>query len=277
MIKLLLFTLLLALSSCSLFNRSNRVILPPLQGTNLDPSNVWPTLSMPTNGEADSIGGYSSGCLLGGQQLPSRAGILIAHPERKRDFGHPHLVGFLQRLSQQVDSKLLIGDLSQPRGGPIPGGHASHQNGLDVDLYYKLGAGNISVTMINKDGLSLAANVWKEEYEVLLMKVAAEPRVERIFVNAVIKKELCKKYPDNVLLSKIRPWYYHDEHFHIRLACPENSSRCVVQNPVGKGSQCGSELAWWFSSEALDIWRQWDGRQVERSFSLPEACRSATL
>ena len=29
---------------------------------------------------------------------------------------------------------LYIGDISRPRGGPLPGGHVSHQLGLDADV-----------------------------------------------------------------------------------------------------------------------------------------------
>ena len=31
---------------------------------------------------------------------------------------------------------LLIGDMSQPRGGPMLNGHSSHQIGLDVDIWF---------------------------------------------------------------------------------------------------------------------------------------------
>ena len=31
-----------------------------------------------------------------------------------------------------------VGDMAQPRGGPLPFGHASHQTGLDVDIWFTL-------------------------------------------------------------------------------------------------------------------------------------------
>ena len=58
---------------------------------------------------------------------------------RNRNWGHPKLVEFLERLSAKGAKVgwpgLLVGDMAQPRGGPMLTGHASHQVGLDADIW----------------------------------------------------------------------------------------------------------------------------------------------
>jgi penicillin-insensitive murein endopeptidase len=91
----------------------------------------------PVGGAGQVVGGTSNGCLLGAARLPaSGPGFEVLHLGRHRYYGHPDLVAFVRRLGLQARRKklgpLLIGDLSQPRGGPTPSGHRSHQSGLDV-------------------------------------------------------------------------------------------------------------------------------------------------
>jgi penicillin-insensitive murein endopeptidase len=77
------------------------------------------------------------------------------------------------------------------------------------------------------------------------LRLATEdPRVDRIFVHPTIKAALCRM-PDRSWLHKIRPWYGHDEHFHVRLACPADSPDCTGQAPVPSGDGCDASLAWW--------------------------------
>src|SRR6202043_3766668 len=78
----------------------------------------------------------------------------------------------------------------------------------------------------------------------LLRLAAGDARVDRIFVNPAIKRALCEQ-PDHAWLHKIRPWYGHDEHFHVRLSCPADSPDCEEQRPVPAGDGCGAELASW--------------------------------
>lgn len=57
-------------------------------------------------------------------------------------FGHPTLLAFVERLGTEVRAQhlgtLLIGDMAMPAGGSFNGGHASHQSGLDVDIWLQL-------------------------------------------------------------------------------------------------------------------------------------------
>jgi penicillin-insensitive murein DD-endopeptidase len=84
------------------------------------------------------IGFYSRGCLAGGVAMPVNGpNWQIMRPSRNRNWGHPDLIDFLKWLAGEAAAKdgwpgLLVGDLSQPRGGPMLTGPASHQIGLDA-------------------------------------------------------------------------------------------------------------------------------------------------
>ena len=88
---------------------------------------------------------------------------------------------------------------------------------------------------------------------MVLRAAAQEPSVQRIFVNAAIKKALCREAKgDRSWLSKIRPWWGHDYHFHIRMACPPGSSECKGQKPQEGGEGCGAgDLAFWFKDSII--------------------------
>ena len=80
----------------------------------------------------------------------------------------------------------------------------------------------------------------------MIRDAALEPSVQRIFVNAAIKKALCREAKgDRSWLSKIRPMYGHDYHFHIRIKCPPGSTECESQPAAGgrrRLQRCGSGL-----------------------------------
>ena len=133
---------------------------------------------------------------------------------------------------------MLIGDLGQPRGGPTLSGHRSHQTGLDVDIWFLLSetAGNRLLTVNERESWAAPSVVnlktdtmiedrWFLENERILEMAARQPEVDRIFVNASIKQALCdsKKVGSSEWLRKIRPWFKHEDHFHVRLKCPDNS------------------------------------------------------
>jgi len=77
--------------------------------------------------------------------------------------------------------------------------------------------------------------------------------VQRIFVNAAIKKALCREAKgDRSWLSKVRPMYGHDYHFHIRIKCPPGSTECESQPEPSDGEACSAaDLAYWFKDEVL--------------------------
>src|SRR5947209_514598 len=124
---------------------------------------------------------------------------------------------------------LLVGDIAQPRGGPMITGHASHQIGLDADVWLtpmpdrrlsRAEREQLSATdMVRPDRLDVDPSVWTPGHTALLRAVSREPEVARIFVNAAIKRALCREAGhDRAWLTKIRPMFGHNYHFHIRLA-----------------------------------------------------------
>ena len=220
----------------------------------------------------DPIGSYAKGCIAGSIQLPETGPTWQAmRLNRNRNWGHPVLIDFLIDLSQQAQmigwKGLYIGDLSQPRGGPMTSGHTSHQIGLDADIWM-LPPARLDLTRQEREDISSISirtqdqrNVnenWTETHIRLLRAAAEDPRVDRIFVAAAAKIDMCEKAGDDRMwLQKIRPYYGHNYHFHVRLKCPENTTKCVTQTPtvneLSKGGDgCDENLAWWVSNYFLE-------------------------
>jgi penicillin-insensitive murein endopeptidase len=230
----------------------------------------WATIKLAAQigDSAQSIGSYTAGCLSGAVPLPSDgAGYQVMRPTRGRSYGHPDLIRFIENLAQTIYLQhwgvLLIGDLGQPRGGPTPSGHRSHQTGLDVDIWYLLSqqAATRSLEFNERETWSapsvLAAesdaiddSQWSSAHEKILEAAAQRPEVDRIFVNPSVKRLLCNRKSGHDWLRKIRPWWGHDDHFHVRLKCPLNNKNCTGQEPLPIGDGCDASLAWWFSEEA---------------------------
>jgi penicillin-insensitive murein endopeptidase len=178
------------------------------------------------------------------------------------------LVALLKRLSVNAHKDagwpgILVGDMGQPRGGPALSGHASHQIGLDADIWLtpmpdrrlsREEREEMSAVMtVRDDRLDIDPRVFTPGHLMVIRDAAQEPSVQRIFVNAAIKKALCRDAKgDRSWLSKVRPWWGHDYHFHIRMECPPGSSECKGQPPQAGGEGCGaSDLAYWFKDSVL--------------------------
>ncbi len=221
----------------------------------------------PSGDEAAAYGSYARGCIAGAVALAGAgAGWQTMRPSRNRAWGHPDLIAFVERLGERARAlgwpRLLIGDLSQPRGGPMTFGHRSHQIGLDADIWFRQPPAKpldraareklAMVSMVAPGGTRVTA-AFRNAHIGILRAAATDEDVARIFVNAAIKGELCRRLPpdDRAWLRKIRPWWGHDGHFHVRLACPVGSRSCIDQAPPPPGDGCG-DLAWWFSDEALN-------------------------
>lgn len=228
--------------------------------------NPWPSIADPFPGPPRAIGDYSAGCLQGAEALPlDGPGYQVMRPSRRRYFGHPHLVDFVQKLGGKVRKEglgvLLVGDLSQPRGGRASGGHSSHQTGLDVDVWFwrPKHALKAPLSMEMRESLpapsildtkaSAIKKPWKSHVANVLRLAAEDPRVDRIFVNPSIKRELCETSTERDHLRKLRPWHGHDDHFHARLACPAGDTDCKPQARLPEGDGC-DQLGFWFDREA---------------------------
>lgn len=245
------------------------LLAPPAPGGAQTGALLWHQVRTPRRGSPESIGGYSSGCVRGAQALAlDGPGYQVMRPSRNRNFGHPLLVQYVRGLGKAAKQAglgvVLIGDLGQPRGGPAPSGHASHQSGLDADIWFwapdeaasrplatkereELSARNVVDTTMQSIGQDYASRV-----NVLLRLAAKDERVARIFVNPVIKHTLCEEqHEDRVFLSKLRPWWGHDEHFHVRLTCPPDSPHCEAQSALPPGDGC-EEVVTWLAPEAKE-------------------------
>ena len=220
----------------------------------------------PSQQAAMPVGSYARGCGAGMVELaqtgPSWQAMRLS---RQRNFGQPVLIRYLQDLSlaaRQVGwAGLYIGDMSQPRGGPMTSGHASHQIGLDADIWMlpprrlDLTARErediSSIPVRSADQRSVTGN-WTPAHHALLKAAASDPRIDRIFVAAAVKIEMCRtaKARDKAWLQKIRPIDGHDTHFHVRLKCPKGATACKTQTPtvaeLSKGGNgCDETLMWW--------------------------------
>jgi len=217
--------------------------------------------------EAKAIGFYARGCLAGGKELaidgPAWQAMRLS---RNRNWGHPRLVSLVERLAKEAQKfdgwpGLLVGDMSQPRGGPMLTGHASHQIGLDADIWFtpmpdrrlteKEREELSAISMLGPDKLSVDAKIWTESHVRLVKRAASYPEVDRIFVHPAIKKALCegadKMGSDRSWLRKVRPYWGHHYHFHIRMSCPAGSASCKDQAAPPPGDGCGKELSDWLA------------------------------
>lgn len=228
---------------------------------------LFGSVKLPSRAEAAPQGFYAKGCMSGAVALPTDGPTWQAmRLSRNRRWGNPEMIALLEQFSKDAvrigwGSGILVGDISQPRGGPMLTGHASHQIGLDADIWFTPKPAQPLTpqqredmpftTMLDKSKfLTVDTRRWTKTHANVVMKAASYPQVERVFVNPAIKKKLCETWTgDRDLLGKVRPVYGHDEHFHIRMHCPPGSMGCKAQAPVASGDGCDKSLAWWFSKE----------------------------
>jgi penicillin-insensitive murein DD-endopeptidase len=248
---------------------------------------------LPAATAARSYGFYSKGCFSGGVAIATEGPTWQAmRLSRNRRWGHPAMIGLIERLSREATRDgwpgLLIGDISQPRGGPMLSGHASHQIGLDADIWFtpmpdrRLSVNErenmTAVSMLKGDSLYVDDRLWTPAHAALLKRAAGYPEVERILVHPGIKKKLCDTVTgDRRWLRKVRPFWGHNYHFHIRIGCQPGSTGCKGQEAAPQSEGCDKSLAWWFTDEP---WRPATGpekpkaRDLMTMKSLPAQCRA---
>ena len=253
-------------------------------------------------GATRTIGSYAKGCMAGATALATNGPTWqVMRISRNRNWGHPTLVKLIERLAKRAPKEanwrgLLVGDISQPRGGPMLTGHASHQVGLDADLWLTpmpprtlntTERENMSATnVVANDWMDVNPDRWTPAHGEIIRLAAEEADVVRIFVNPAIKKALCREAEgDRGWLSKIRPMWGHNYHFHIRIGCPEGDAACVDQDAPPPGDGCGKELTDWLSLQH----RAYFGPKAPASdkpkpapkpmplSAMPEACQQIVL
>lgn len=209
-----------------------------------------------------ALGWYSKGCLSGAVHLADTGPDWQAmRLSRNRAWGHPKLIKLLKRLASEAKqdgwSGLLVGDISQPRGGPMLSGHASHQVGLDADIWLTPMPNRVltrrereeiqATTMLDKTSLAVDPAVFTPAHVAVIKRAASYPAVERVFVHPAIKKALCQAAgKDRAWLGKVRPIWGHYYHFHIRIGCPNGG--CQSQPAVSGDDGCGKEVDNWLKT-----------------------------
>jgi penicillin-insensitive murein endopeptidase len=227
------------------------------------PDNAWSRVTGPSAGPSQAIGFYSRGCLAGGVALPiDGSGYEAIRLQRRRIFGHPDMIAFVRRLGAEALAaglpRFRVGDMAQARGGPLPYGHLSHQTGLDADIWFAFDTGPVPPaprdsgeigSMLDAEGRIDPQRFGPDQVRLLRL-AAADARVDRLFVNPAIKRALCRGFggaaaDGTAWLHRLSPWWGHDDHFHVRLRCPEDSPECEPQKPVAPGDGCDADLDSW--------------------------------
>ena len=234
--------------------------MPCMGFTQTNASELFGRINKSSSMPSYPYGSYSNGCLAGGVKLPESGPTWQAmRLSRNRNWGHPDTIDYIKRFSEKVAKLpgwkgIYVGDIAQPRGGPMLSGHRSHQTGLDVDFWMlptndlklsrKIREEISSVSLRRANGVAINKN-WTVEHHQIFKAAASDPRVARIFVFPGAKIEMCRNEKgDRAWLRKIRPWWGHHYHFHVRLKCPVGHSQCVNQAPPPIGDGCKEAHGW---------------------------------
>ena len=224
----------------------------------------------PAPGPLRIVGGPNTGgCIAGAVSLPAEGpGFQTIHLDRSAFWGAPSTIAHLEQFGQEASAAglptLLMEDISRARGGPMPGGHVSHQIGLDADVGLDMRArAPLSVaerdrvelrSMVRGDGRDVDPSAWSPRVTALLHMAAGLPEVDRILVNPAIKQQLCREVSgDRSWLHLIRPWYGHAAHMHIRFRCPVGQADCLQAAPPPAGDGCDATLRWWFDQLSAPV------------------------
>ncbi|HET9067624.1 MAG TPA: penicillin-insensitive murein endopeptidase [Amaricoccus sp.] len=239
--------------------------LPGAQASAQTARQLFAAKSTPSPHDPYSIGQASRGCLAGGVQLPESGPTWQAmRLGRNHHWGNPAMIEFIEELSRAATRAgwkgLYVGDIGQARGGPVPG-HASHQIGLDVDVWLtppprldlsRSERERVSATSVLAGNKTSLNRNWTPSHAALTEAIARDPRVNRIFITPPVKLALCASAGpgDAAWLRKVRPWWDHTDHWHIRLNCPKGAPGCVDQTPLPPGDGC-KEAIWWVTDALL--------------------------
>jgi len=271
-------------------NKMMRFVVPLLAAmgaTVAASAQEWGQVSTPTAGPPQSIGFYTAGCLQGAQALPlDGPGYEVIRISRNRYWGQPVTLDFIKTLSEKVraagQAPLYIGDIGQPRGGPAVSGHASHQTGLDADIWFERQPGPPLApaqrenprlrSLVRADDNGIDDGVFTPQHVTLLRLAAEMPWLDRIFVNKWIKQRLCQTVTGNrAWLNKLVVWVGHDEHFHVRLHCPPGNPQCQPHAGYYADDGCGEPLDLWFTRPPVKLPPP-DAPQAPYRPKLPAAC-----
>ena len=248
-------------------------------------------VSTPAPGPLRIVGGEATGgCIAGAERLPAGGpGFQTIHLGHSGFWGAPPIIDRVKLLGARAHAAGLadfyVDDLSNPRGGPMPGGHAAHQLGLDVDVgldprpkpaLTPAERENVEVaSVVRGDGRGIDPERWSPAVIALMGLAAALPEVDRILVNPAIKRQLCQEVTgDRSWLRLIRPWYGHRAHMHISFRCPAGQPECVPMPPPPPGDGCDATLQWWFDQLDAPAKPAGPPEKPKAPRALPAACKA---
>lgn len=198
---------------------------------------------------ARSVGAPNKGTLVGGKKIArSRELRLIGSLQ----FALPELVGMLERSADRVakrhpGSVLTVGDLSRRDGGDVDG-HRSHESGRDADVGFYLtkkgkpflpkryatikenGAvvGSPSVRFDDARNWALVESWLSDRSGRVLQIFVARHLRSRLLAHATragVSARLRRRAAE--VLMQPKKALPHDNHFHVRIACPSKDRGCV--------------------------------------------------
>jgi penicillin-insensitive murein endopeptidase len=216
-----------------------------------------------------SIGAPNQGKLANGVKLGGSSDVAVRAGASR--WALPELVGLIQRATRAVRRKhggaaLLVGDLSAREGGPLVG-HNSHQSGRDADIgFYLVNSKNKPFPA--KRFLAMDARGQGREVDWLrfddtrnwaFVRALLEDKhvtVRYVFVTQALRARLlaegARRSASEDLLTRAAAAMMspadadlHDDHFHIRIACPESMrGTCFEESlPRGKGKPDAAQVA----------------------------------
>lgn len=252
--------LILGLAACQNESTSTAAVSTQNSGDDRQAKALFGAAQVASAQKSESFGGYARGCQAGAVQLPETGPTWQAmRLSRNRNWAQPETVRFVQDLSAFAATQpgwngLYVGDMSQPRGGPMLTGHRSHQSGLDIDIWM-LPPNRLNLTSQERENISSISmrrangaytnSSWTSQHEAILKRAASDPRVARIFVFPGAKVDMCNNATgDRSWLNKIRPWWGHHYHFHVRLKCLPGDRGCENQSPPPAGDGCADANRW---------------------------------
>ncbi len=207
---------------------------------------------------SEPIGSYNKGSLLNASDLPPEGpGYMRLFTKRNRGWGTEEIVSMIVETAADINQlypdkdRLQAGDIGAEKGGQISR-HGSHQNGLDIDItYYRVNGKEQKPESINGFQESMVRNgKLSSNFDIvrnweLVKTLHKHGKVQRIFLDTVIKRELCKhargigEFTDQVeVLRSLRPFKNHSDHLHVRLYCPPEAKACKAQEEVAPGPGC---------------------------------------
>ena len=205
---------------------------------------------------ASSIGSPNEGRLDGGKRLPQAPYMRVVpfYAESAARWGMPTLVSLIDRAARRVarqypDAVLSVGDLSRREGGELLR-HHSHESGRDADLGFYVRNGKnkqlLHDRFVTFSARGPAADVQGAVFDdarnwalVEALVEDATARISYIFVASHIRARLLRYADAHGVSRDVRRraadlmtqprTAAHDDHFHIRIACPTEQPKCVEQ------------------------------------------------